>query len=62
MCCMFHILGDTQGQAGWGSEQPDLAVGSLFIAGELDQITFKGSFQLKRVYDSVNDTGLTCIL
>lgn len=26
---------DTQGQAGWGSEQCDVAVGSLFIAGEL---------------------------
>ena len=41
------IPGDTEGQAGLSSEQPDLAVVSLFIAGELDQKTFKGPFQLK---------------
>jgi len=29
---------------------PDGAVVSLFIAGELDQMAFNGSFQLKRVY------------
>jgi len=30
-------LGGTQGQTGWGSEQPDLVVGiALFIAGDLD--------------------------
>jgi len=28
--------GDIQGQAGQGSEQPALAVVSLFIAGELE--------------------------
>ena len=26
---------------------------SLFIAGELDQMTFKGPFQLKRFHDSI---------
>jgi len=26
---------------------------SLFIAGELDQVIFKGSFQLKQSYDSI---------
>jgi len=35
--------GDTQGQAGWGSEH----LMELFTAGELDQMTFKGLFQLK---------------
>ena len=30
------VPGDTQGQAGWGSEQPDLLSVSLFIAGELN--------------------------
>ena len=32
------LPGSIQGQAGWGSEQPDLAVGvpSPFIAEELD--------------------------
>ena len=40
-----------QSQAGWNSEHPDLAVG--VITGELDQMTFKGPFQLKRFYDSM---------
>ena len=35
------------GQAGQGSEQPDLAVVSLLIAGELDYMTFKYLFQIK---------------
>jgi len=30
------IPGDIQGEAGKGSEQPDVAVVSLFIAGGLD--------------------------
>ena len=34
--CGCPIPWDTQGQAGWGSEQPDLVVGTLFIAGKLD--------------------------
>jgi len=32
---------------------PEGAVVSLFIAGELDQVAFKGPFQLKRFYDSI---------
>ena len=33
----YPIPGDTQGQAGWGSEQPDPTVGvPVLIAGELD--------------------------
>ena len=42
-----RILGDIQGQAGQGSEQPDPAVVSLLIAGELDYMTFKYLFQIK---------------
>jgi len=33
---MHHLClipGDTQGQAGWVSECPDVAVGALFIGG-----------------------------
>jgi len=41
------LVGDIQGQAGWGSEQPDLLQVSLFIAGGLDWMAFKDSFQLK---------------
>jgi len=41
------IPGDTQGQAGWGSEHLMELEVSLFIAGELDQMAFRGSFQLK---------------
>jgi len=38
------IPGNIQGQAGWGSElQMELWV-SLFTAGELVQMAFKGSF------------------
>jgi len=41
------IPGDTRGQAGWGSEHLIELLMSLFIAGELSLIAFKGSFQLK---------------
>ena len=41
------IPGDTQGQAGWGSEHLMELWVSLFTAGELDQMAFKGPFQLK---------------
>ena len=41
------IPGDTQGQAGWGSEHLMELWVSLFIAGELDWVAFKGLFQLK---------------
>ena len=40
------ILGNIQEQAGLGAGEPDLAVGSLFTVGELELMTFKGSFQL----------------
>ena len=42
----FQVHGDIQGQAGPGSEQHDQAMVSLFIEGELHQMTFKGPFQL----------------
>ena len=45
--------GDTQGQAGGAlSTLIELWV-SLFVAGELDRMAFKGPFQLKRFYDSM---------
>ena len=47
------VLEDIQGQAGWGSEHQIQLQASLSIAGELYQMTFKGSFQLKQFYDSV---------
>ena len=40
------IPGDIQGQAGWSSEHLMELQVSLFTAGELDQMTFKGNFQL----------------
>ena len=42
---------DTHAQAGWGSEQPDVAVGVPVHCRELDQMAFKCPFQLKRFYD-----------
>lgn len=46
-----NIPGDIQGQAGQGSEHPDLLVG---IPGpELDQMTTRGVFKLKQFYGSV---------
>lgn len=48
------LPGDTQGQAGWGSEHPDQVM-SLFIAGNLDQIAFRGSFQFKLFSPSSTD-------
>ena len=45
---------DIQGQAGPGSELRGLAVGApLFIAEELNQVTFRGSFKLKQFYGSI---------
>ena len=41
------ILRDIQSQVGWGSEQPNRAVGVPAHCRELDQITFKGPFHLK---------------
>ena len=50
--CPCPISTDTQGQTGQGSEHLMELQVSLFIAGELDQMEFKGPFQLKRFYDS----------
>lgn len=48
------IPGDSQGQAEQNSEQPDQAVDFPGLAGELQQVTFKGPLQLKWFYgDSV---------
>ena len=44
-CDWCSIPGDIQVEAGSGPGQPDLAGMSLFIAGELDRMTFKGLFQ-----------------
>jgi len=44
------LPGDTEGQVGRG---PEHLMASLFIAGELDWMTFKGPFQLRPFYDSV---------
>jgi len=42
------VPGDTQGQAGWGSEHLIVLYMSLVTAGELDKMTSKGPFQLKQ--------------
>jgi len=42
------IPGETQGQAGLGSEPLMELCTSLHVAGELDQTVFKGPFQLKQ--------------
>ena len=47
------IPGDTQGQAGRGSEHLMELQVSLFIAEELDQMAFKDPFQLKPLCDSI---------
>jgi len=52
-CGGCPVLGGVQGQAGRGSEQPDLTVLSMFTAGELALVTSKGPFQLKQFYDSM---------
>ena len=48
------ISGDTQSQAGWGTDHLIQLQVSLFIAGELDYMTFEGHFQLKPFDDSMN--------
>ena len=44
-CDGCPIPGDTQGQAAWGSEHLLYLQVTLFIAGELDKMAFKGPFQ-----------------
>ena len=45
-----------QPRSGWrGSEHLMELWVSLFVAGELDQMAFKGPFQVKRLYDSKGD-------
>lgn len=36
LCSWWYLLGDIQGQAESGTEQVDLAVETLLIAGEMD--------------------------
>jgi len=43
-------LEDTQGQAGWDSEHLIGLWVFLFSAEELEQMAFKGPFQLKQFY------------
>lgn len=47
---LFQVLSGSS-QVGWGSEHPDVAVVSLLIAEELNQMAFKDPFQLKPFYD-----------
>ena len=46
------IPGDTQGQAGWGSEQPDGAVGVPAHCRGLNWVILRGLLQIKGFYDS----------
>ena len=50
----YPIPGDTQGQAGRGSEHLMELWVSLFTARELDWMTFNSPFQLKRLCDFIN--------
>ena len=47
------ISGDTQGQAGWDSEQPDLAVGISVHGRGLRLDDHRGPFQPRPFYDSM---------
>ena len=47
------MLGDTQGQAGHGSEQPDVAVDVPVHCRGVKLDDFKGPFQLKQFCDSM---------
>ena len=49
-------LNDSDSRSGWmGSEYLMELYVSLFIAGELDQVTFKVPFQLEGFYDSMTN-------
>ena len=47
------IPGNIQGQAGQGSEQPNLVVDSPAYCRGIDKITFNDPFQPKLLYDSM---------
>ena len=53
------IPGDSQGQARWGSEPLMELWVSPLTAGELDQMAFKGPFQLKQFHNSMTPNRLT---
>ena len=55
-CGEYPIPADTQGQARQGSEHLMELWVSLFIAGPLDQMAFKGPFHLKLFSDSMIQT------
>lgn len=56
--CGSPILGNMQGWVGWVSKHRIKLQMFLFTAEGLDQVTFKGPFQLKRLYGS---TVLRCV-
>ena len=47
------IPADSQGQAGWGSEQPDLAVGVPVHCWEVGLDDHQKSLPTQRLYDSM---------
>ena len=51
--CECPLPGSTQGQAGWGSEQPGLEGGVPAYSRWLELDDLKGLFQLKPFYNSV---------
>ena len=60
--CGCPVSGSSQGQAGWGFEQPGPGEVSLSIAGGLELGDLKGPFQPKPFCDSVkNKRVLRCI-
>lgn len=42
----YSVSGDVQGQTGWALSNMTYLLMSLFIAGKLDKMIFKGPFQL----------------
>jgi len=56
------ILWSTQGQAGWGCEQPGLKGGVPAYSRRLEQDGLKGPFQPQPFYDSMNIEGTLCFL
>ena len=52
--CGCPVSGSSQGQAGWGFEQPGPGEVSLSIAGGLKLDDYCGPFQPRTCYDSMN--------